>query len=62
MYMTQTANPHLGKYVKEPVMTTIQFTKQAKGRKQLAALIAKALQIPVTPMNIDEKAGTVEFP
>ena len=43
-------------------MRTIQFTKQAKGRKQLAALIAKALQIPVTPMNIDEKAGTVEFP
>ncbi|WP_236630171.1 hypothetical protein [Corynebacterium atypicum] len=43
-------------------MTTIQFTKQAKGRKQLAALIAKALQIPVTPMNIAEKAGTVEFP
>lgn len=43
MYMTQTANPHLGKYVKEPVMTTIQFTKQAKGRKQLAALIATHL-------------------
>lgn len=39
MYMTEN-HPDQGKHVKEPVMMTIQFTKQKKGRKQLAALIA----------------------
>ena len=36
-------HPDQGKQVKERVMTTIQFAKQKKGRKQLAALIATHL-------------------
>lgn len=42
MYMTKN-HPDQGKQVKERVMTTIQFAKQKKGRKQLAALIATHL-------------------
>lgn len=42
MYMTKN-HPNQGKQVKEMVMTTIQFAKQKKGRKQLAALIATHL-------------------
>lgn len=42
MYMTKN-HPDQGKQVKEMVMTTIQFAKQKKGRKQLAALIATHL-------------------
>lgn len=41
----------------ETTVGKVEATLSAKGH-----LIAKALQIPVTPMNIDEKAGTVEFP
>lgn len=42
MYMTKN-HPDQGKQVKEMAMTTIQFVKQKKGRKQLAALIATHL-------------------
>lgn len=42
MYMTKN-HPNQGKQVKEMVMTTIQFAKQKKSRKQLAALIATHL-------------------
>lgn len=42
MYMAKN-HPDQGKQVKEMVMTTIQFAKQKKGRKQLAALIATHL-------------------
>lgn len=41
----------------ETTQTKVEATLAAKGR-----LIAKALQIPATPMSIDAEAGTVEFP